>query len=137
MRNFEAAGLCSLEEYKAGERERLQASDLHVEELYMVLFALASKTHQRSAAKFAARIQKTTPLPDSDMYAVNVMLHDQDLQPCLGTVSIVEDGYWMNVKDQVVIEKMNTKMAYFKGYADDIDNELQVITQTLKVPTIA
>ncbi len=133
MRYFEAAGFCDMQEYEASKKERLQASDLRIDELYIVMFALCTTNAHKAAAKFPARVLGSTAAKESDLYAVKLDVLDHDMRTCVEATGVIRDGYWLNVKEQLLIGKTPTEAAYLKGYEDYIDKGLRHLVESVPV----
>ncbi len=133
MGYFEAGGFCNLQEYVNGEQERLQAADLIIDELYVLMLALKSKDPRTQALQKPSRILKVKKHA-SGLAEIKFNILDADLQTQVTTDGAFEGGYWLDARDKIIIDgSLHAHSGYFKGYNDDMDRGLMEITDQLSL----
>lgn len=120
---IEGSGSCSIEEYLKYEPERLQATELRIGELYMVMFALKRQIRSQGAFRLPARVQTVEKAADGKQLVVSTFF-DDDHKPLFDCTSAIKDGYWEGVEEAVEFDGVDPYRAYYKGYRDEIDDGL-------------
>lgn len=132
---YPEAVFCESEEYYAHEKERLDALHLNNGELYSIMFSLERNGNAREAAKLPATVNQKI-IEKSGMYLIKLTLHDPDLKPTLETEGRFEDGFWLNVREKIIIKEHEAECsggdyipeeAYIMSYSDPMESRLQRI----------
>jgi len=118
--------------YNASENERLQEHDLEVDELYVAMFALANNTQGSEAAKLPVEF-KDIARTDSGMYLASLALLDKRLKPTVECVGDFYDGYWVDVRERIVINEIQPLHCYVRTYNPNVDADLQIASEKLSL----
>lgn len=114
---------CTLQEYEAGQDERIMEHDLTIDLVVNIMYALAAGPQE--AAIVPARITKLQPKAVGRRVLFATL--DQDLQPTAYINANFCNGYLdanatrTHVSGQVVVG------AYFRGYDEGLDDLLSLI----------
>lgn len=115
------AGYCKREEYDAGREN--PATELIVEEFYVVMFALRSKNPQTQAAKIPAQV-KHLENNGSGARKASLLLLNAELEPLTQKRATIDAGFWVDVKSQLTkIDQSPIEESYFRQYGDAIEDD--------------
>lgn len=130
MGYFEAANYCERREYTEGEPKRLMPESLYIDELYMLMVALKARRDSQQAVKFPSRVLQVGK-GDDGLHRVKFDVLNVDLQRFITLDGTFVDGYWSRGIGIVRIDGVRAQSAYFRGYGDDLDGELQQIADSV------
>jgi len=118
MSNFEI-GYCSYSEFRDGVPHRVNESELCINGLYVVMFALDERS-AIPAAKYPSQVTDMEP-EDNGCYRVDFTVMNADLAPDYATTARFRDGYWLPAhSQQIEVGTINVISGYFKAdYLDD------------------
>ncbi|HTB48661.1 MAG TPA: hypothetical protein VK712_01115 [Verrucomicrobiae bacterium] len=126
MSNFEF-GSCPVDEYYAGEDNRIMETGLCIDGLYTMMLFLRNSRDQQ-AAKFPSRVNDIEQ-QDSGLYKLQFSILNADLAPSLDAEATLQDGFWQRSGSEALhFRSIPVRKAYFKDYYQGIYDELEAMT---------